>query len=198
MPIRLAALALLVAAVLLSLNLWPLPDDTAKARVAFWTDLKAQWEARDPAKTENPRWAEDAKAKSLAEINTILSDTEGIYWDARVVWVLWLLAAFVTAAAGFAAWKSWRHWRWLALASLGAFLWLQRPFQVLGSFFYSDNGLDIGQGMSRLGYFSQHTGAFWEFVVFNVVLPLVLVAVAALAFWRARTRRSVTNGQNAL
>ena len=198
MPTRLAALALLVAAVLLSLNLWPLPNDTARARVAFWTDLKAQWEARDPAKTENPRWAEDAKARSLAEINKILSDTEAIYWDARVGWVLWFLAVFVTAAAGFAASKSWRHWRWLALASLGAFLWLQRPFQVVGSFFYSDNGLDIGQGMSRLGYFSQHTVAFWEFVVFNLVLPLVLVAVAALAFWRAGTGRSVNNGQNAL
>ena len=138
------------------------------------------------------------RTQRIAEIDKVLADADGIYRDARVLWALWFSLAIVVAVAAIAAWRSWRQWPWLAVTSAALLLWLQEPWLVIGSFFYIDNRFDVAHGMSGLAHFSTYHGPFWTMLIFNVALPVLMVAVAAAGVWHLRVRGTPARESNAL
>ena len=178
---RIAAWSLFLVVVAQATNLWPLPGSAAAARIAFWSSLKADWEATAFSKPETPRWTAEGKSESLSRINEALADTNSILYQARVEWGLWLFSVLVSLAAAVMALRASWHWRWLALVALALFLWLQQPWYMFGVFF-PEGEFDLGHGIRQLSFIGKGLpGTLSTMLVLNLVVPVMLFAVAAYA-----------------
>jgi hypothetical protein len=187
---RIAAMALLLACAAQLLALWPMPQEVAARRIAAFSEAKNYWETTDPSKSDNPQWAAKTKAELLPRIDEVLANTDRIRTEAQVEWGWRVFSVLVTAAAAITAWlRASLHWRWLSLASLVVFMWLQQPWFVLRVFLF-DGQVDLGRGIQQLvSIGSKSAGALSMMLLFNLAIPLLLVAVvtyAMLQFLRQR------------
>ena len=179
---RLAAWSLCLVFVAQLINLWPLPGQAAAQRIAFWSKLKSQWEATDPAKSETPEWTAKAKSESLAQIDGLLADPGTIVREVRMEWALWLVCVVLSGATAIAALRGWRHWRWLVFGLLALYMWLQQPWFAFGAFF-PEGHLNVSRGIEQVKFMSQFPNAFTTLLVFNVAVPVALVIIAGYALW---------------
>lgn len=164
-----------------ALNLWPLPGRAADTEIALWSKLKAEWEATDPSKSENPEWTAKGKSESLARIDEALAHTDAILYRARIQWGMWLACAVISLAAAVLALRASRHWRWLAILSVPLFLWLEQPWYMLRVFNLGGE-FDMIRGVHTLGFIGRESPAtLAAMLLLNVVVPIVLFVVAAYA-----------------
>jgi hypothetical protein len=190
---RIAAWLLVLATGIQAITLWPLPNEVASERIAFWSSSKTYWERVDPVKSENPQWTARAKAESLSRINAVLADPGAVTNEVRLHWGLWLLSFLAGAAATTAAFLAWRLWLWPTLISMALFMWLQQPWQVL-RFFNWDGDLQIGRGIRQITYMgTKDPDILVTMIVFNVITPVALLVVTgyALTRWVRRVGRKL-------
>ena len=192
MTIRIAALALFLACAAQLPALWPLPQEVAARRIAAISEAKNYWEATDPLKSENPQWAAKTKAEMLPRINEVLANTDRIENEAQVEWGWRLFSVLITAAAAVsAAIRASMHWRWLSLGSLAVFMWLYQPWYYF-RFFLFDGHVDLGRGVQQLVFFlgSRSAGSLSLMLLFNLAIPLLLIAVVTYAVWQILRQRA--------
>jgi hypothetical protein len=186
---RIAAWSLAFAFASQLLNLWPFPGDVAAERIALYSKWKAEWEASDSAKSENPDWAARARTESLARINKVLADPDSVLEQARFEWSLWASSATVAAAAAFAAAIGSGHWRWLTLVSVGLFLFLQQPWRLFDVFRFQGE-FDLARGIRQLQFIgSDYPGTLAAMLIVNIAVTLVMLVVAACALLQIMRRR---------
>jgi hypothetical protein len=183
---RIAASLLLVVVATQLLSLWPLPPELAKQRLAFYSNLKAQWEATDPARSQTPGWTQRARTENLAEIDSVLSNPDDVLYQVIFEWSFWLVCAVATLTAALAAFRKWRPWPWLSLAALALFMWVQQPWQIFRLFVVSGQ-IDLAAGIEQLTFIRDRAPLV---LVANILVPVIFLTVGVYAVLLLNRRRS--------